>query len=95
MSGICVVLWRILLLIQIYQNAGFIAKVYCSSHYNEFKRGHKSSLSNYCQKVMRRLDHAVCLTESLMFTLDQCTNFKAMRHESTTLNRTVTDKSHH
>ena len=44
---------------------------------------------------MLRLDDAICLTDSLILTLNDCVNFKAMRYESRSFNRIVADKSHH
>ena len=40
------------------------------------------------------LQDAICLTDSFVLTQSQSVNFKAMRHESTGLNKTVDEKSH-
>ena len=40
------------------------------------------------------LHYAICLTNSFVFGRGDCVNFKAMRYESTGLNRILSDKSH-
>ena len=36
----------------------------------------------------------ICPTDSFVSTIGHCVNFEEMRHESTSLNRIVADKSH-
>ena len=50
--------------------------------------------TEYVYQIKLGLHDAICRTDSFVFTLGHCVNFKAMRYESTSFNRIVADKSH-
>ena len=47
-----------------------------------------------CVLVMLRLHGAIYRPDSFVLMLGYCANLKPIRHESTSLNRVVADKSH-
>ena len=49
---------------------------------------------HYYQRVWLRLHGAIYRPDSFVMMLCYCANLKAIRYESTSLNKVVTDKSH-
>ena len=46
------------------------------------------------RRLKTGLHDTICLTDSFVFMLGHCVNFKAIRYESTSVNRIVSNKSH-
>ena len=61
------------------------------SHYESFYERHQSFISDV---IRLQLHGAIYRPDSFVLMLRYCSNLKAIRYESTSLNRIIADKSH-